>query len=47
MVIDGKKYTPVKDYANIKKCTVQHVYNMIKRGDLQSKKIGTYTLVAV
>lgn len=40
-----EKYMPVKDYAELKKCTVQHVYNLIKRGDLKSKKIGTYTLV--
>jgi len=40
-----EKYMPVKDYAELKKCTIQHVYNLIKRGDLESKKIGTYTLV--
>lgn len=38
-------FIPVKDYALKKGCTVQHVYNLIKRGDLESKKIGTYTLV--
>ena len=42
-----KKYKPVKDYAADKKITVQAVYQMIKRGNLDFKKIGTYTLVAV
>ena len=42
-----KKYKPVKDYAKDKDITVQAVYQMIKRGNLEFKKIGTYTLVAV
>lgn len=40
-------YKPVKDYANEKGLTVQAVYQAIKRGTLQSKKIGSYTLVKV
>jgi len=47
MVLENKKYMPVKDYALIKGCTVQHIYNEIKRGNLLVKKIGTYTLVEV
>lgn len=41
------RYMPVKDYAALKKCTTQHVYNLIKRGLLKSKKLGTYTLVKI
>ncbi len=41
------RYKPVKDYAKEKNITVQAVYQMIKRGNLKIKKIGTYTLVAV
>jgi predicted transcriptional regulator len=40
-----KPYKPVKDYAREKGLTVQAVYQAIKRGSLESKKIGTYTLV--
>jgi len=47
MIIENKKYMPVKDLANIRKCTVQHIYNEIKRGNLKYKKIGSYTLVEV
>jgi len=39
------KFTPVKDYAEFKGITVQAVYQAIKRGSLEVKKIGTYTLV--
>ena len=42
-----KKYKPVKDYAKDKEISVQAVYQMIRRGNLEFKKIGTYTLVAV
>ena len=42
-----KKHMPVKDYADKKGISVQAVYQMIKRGNLGSKKIGTYTLVEV
>jgi len=42
-----KMYKPVKDYANEKGLTVQAVYQAIKRGTLNSKKIGSYTLVEV
>ena len=44
---DKDTYKPVKDYANEKGLTVQAVYQAIKRGTLQSKKIGSYTLVKV
>lgn len=40
-----KPYKPVKDFAIEKGLTVQAVYQAIKRGALESKKIGTYTLV--
>lgn len=43
----AEKYKPVKDYANEKGLTVQAVYQAIKRGTLESKKIGSYTLVKV
>ena len=38
-------YMPVIDYAALKEVTVQAVYQKIKRGNLNVKKIGTYTLV--
>ena len=42
-----KTHMPVKDYADKKGITVQAVYQMIKRGNIKFKKIGTYTLVEV
>lgn len=47
MIYEGKKYKPVKDYANEKELTVQAVYQAIKRGTLSYIKIGSYILVAV
>jgi len=47
MILNNKNYMPVKDLALKKKCTVQHIYNEIKRGNLKTKKIGTFTLVEV
>lgn len=44
---EDKKYMPVKDYADKNKVTVQSVYQKIKRGNLDFKKIGSYTLVKV
>ena len=41
------KYMPVKDYAEMKRISVQAVYQMIRRENLEIKKIGTYTLVKV
>lgn len=41
------KLIPVKDYALEKGITVQAVYQMIKRGNLQIRKIGSYTLIRV
>ena len=38
-------FKPVKDYAELKGITVQAVYQAIKRGSLEYKKIGSYTLV--
>lgn len=38
-------YIPVAEYASLKGITVQAVYQAIKRGKLEIKKIGTYTLV--
>ena len=40
-------YMPVKDYADKKGVTVQAVYQMIKRNNLEIKKIGSFTLVKV
>ena len=39
------KYLPVRDYAKKHGISVQAVYQAIWRGSLDSKKIGTYTLV--
>jgi len=44
---ETKTHMPVKDYAALKKISVQAVYQMIKRGNLEVKKIGSYTLVKV
>ncbi len=38
-------FIPVKDFADQRGITVQAVYQGIKSGRYQSKKIGTYTLV--
>ena len=38
-------WKPVKEYAELKNMTVQAVYLAIKRGKLQSMKIGSYILV--
>jgi predicted DNA-binding protein YlxM (UPF0122 family) len=38
-------FKPVKDFANDKEITVQAVYQGIKRGKYEMKKIGSYTLV--
>jgi len=42
---NNKPFKPVKEFAIEKGLTVQAVYQAIKRGALESKKIGTYTLV--
>ena len=39
------KYMPVKDYATKKGVTVQAVYKMIREKRIETKIIGTYTLV--
>ena len=38
-------FIPVREFAVQKGITVQAVYQGIKSGKYQSKKIGTYTLV--
>jgi len=38
-------YMPVKDYAAKHNISVQAVYQKIKRGYLESTKIGSYVLV--
>lgn len=43
--MDLSNYIPVSEYARLKDTTVQAVYQRIKRGNLQAKKVGTYTLV--
>lgn len=45
MNTEKKIFMPVKDYADKRKCSVQYVYRLISNGTLESKKIGTYTLV--
>lgn len=40
-----KKWLPVKDYATKKNMTPQNVYQQIRRGKLEGKKIGNYQLV--
>ena len=40
-------YKPVKEYAEDKGLSVQAVYQAIKRGTLEYRKIGSYTLVKV
>lgn len=40
-----KIFMPVKEFADKKKVSVQHVYNQIREGKLETKKIGSYTLV--
>ena len=42
-----KGYMPVKDYAEKEKLTVQAIYKAIREGRLESKKLGSYTLVKV
>lgn len=46
-MIEEKTHMPVKDYATKKGISVQAVYQMIRRGNLKFKKIGSYTLVEV
>ena len=38
-------YMPVSEYALLKGVTVQAVYQSIKRGKLEIKKIGSFILV--
>lgn len=45
--MDLKGYKPVKEYAEMKGQTVQAIYKAIKAGRIESKKVGTYTLVKV
>lgn len=40
-----KKFMPVKDFAILMNLTVQAVYERIKAGTVEVKKIGSYTLV--
>ena len=42
---EKKVFMPVKDYAEKHGITVQTVYNKIKAGTIESKKIGSYNLV--
>ena len=44
---ERKIYKPVNEYAREKGISVQAVYQAIKRGSIESKKIGSYTLVKV
>lgn len=40
-----KNFMPVKDFATAMNITVQAVYERIKAGTVEVKKIGSYTLV--
>jgi len=40
-------YKPVNEYAKDRGISVQAVYQAIKRGSLESRKIGSFTLVKV
>jgi hypothetical protein len=44
-MIEEVKFMPVKDYALKKGISVQAVYKMIKENRIDTKVIGTYTLV--
>jgi hypothetical protein len=45
LIMENTKYIPVKDYANKYEMSVQNVYQRLKRGKLQGKKIGNYQLI--
>lgn len=38
-------YIPVKDYATLNNMSVQNVYDMLKRGKIMGRKLGSYQLV--
>ncbi len=40
-----KNWLPVKDYAVKHSVSVQNVYQKIRRGKLEGKKLGNYQLV--
>lgn len=42
---EKKTFMPVKDYADKKNISVQAVYKMIREKKIETKKIGSYTLV--
>jgi len=42
---EEKTYLPVKDYANKHNVSVQNVYQKLRRGKLEGKKIGSYQLI--
>jgi len=44
-MVEEMKFMPVKDYANKRNISVQAVYKMIKEKRIETKVIGTYTLV--
>lgn len=43
--MDTRNYIPVKDYATKYEMSVQNVYQRLKRGKLEGKKIGNYQLI--
>lgn len=47
MKTPDKTFMPVREYAEREGITVQAVYQAIKRGSIEVKKIGSFTLVAV
>jgi len=44
---NGKKYLPVKDFADKMEISVQAVYQGLKAGTYQGYKLGNYQLVQV
>ena len=43
--MEKENYIPVKDFAAKYNMSVQNVYQRLKRGKLQGKKIGNYQLI--
>lgn len=41
----AENYIPVKDYAAKNNCSVQNVYQQLKKGKIEGKKIGNYQLI--
>lgn len=42
---DKKKFMPVKEYAEKQNVSLSYIYKLIRKGKIEHRKIGTYTLV--